>query len=80
MRAALVGLISLATLLAQSSQAHRRLADRRRKRPRQVLHTPRGGNPPPGARLNQIVTVQPPRGNPTATDSNSSHTEQVILS
>jgi hypothetical protein len=59
MRAALVGMTSLATLLAQGSQAHRRLADRRRKRSRQVLHTPRGASPPPRARLNQEATHPP---------------------
>jgi hypothetical protein len=80
MRAALVGMTSLATLLAQGSQVHRRLADRRRKRPRQVLHTPRGASPPPRARLNQIATAQPPRGNPPAPDSNSSHTGKMTLS
>jgi hypothetical protein len=80
MRAALVGMTSLATLLAQGSQVHRRLADRRRKRPRQVLHTPRGASPPHGAGLNQIATAQPPRGNPPAPHRHASHTEKMTLS
>jgi hypothetical protein len=45
MRAALVGMTRLTTLVEQGPQLHRRLADRRRKRPRQVLHTPQTGRP-----------------------------------
>jgi hypothetical protein len=49
MRAALIGITSLAALLAQAPNLHRRLADRRRKRPRQVLHTKRAAYSPPDA-------------------------------
>jgi hypothetical protein len=63
MRAALVGITRLATLVEQGPQLHRRLADRRRKRPRQVLHAPRGARPPPGKCLNQIATPQTTRAN-----------------
>jgi hypothetical protein len=56
MRAALTGMIRLAALVEHAPHLHCRLADRRRKRPGQVLHTPQGAQPPPAAALNPITS------------------------
>jgi hypothetical protein len=46
LRAVILGLTSIAILLAAGPQLHRRLADRPRKRQRQILHKPKATKPP----------------------------------
>jgi hypothetical protein len=68
LRAVLIGVTHLANLIAQGPQLHRRLADRRRKRPRQMLHTPQARRPSPAQAATRSPTAQTPN-QPTRTGS-----------